>query len=244
MDDTRQDIHTNGIPQVCQSCEARHRGICGAMTERQLLALSQTTNIKPLPAGTELVGMGEEATIYANVLKGVVKLSKLMADGRQQLVGLQFAPDFVGRPFSETSNVSAEAATDIEVCTFPKQSLLRLMAESPELENKLYRQALDELDEARDWMLTLGRRTSEEKLASFLYTIALHSDPTAALDDDSEVEIEIPITRADIADFLGLTIETISRQFTRLRSQGIIVKLDGRKVRIPKLSALREIAAC
>jgi len=214
------------------------------MNERQLLSLSQTTAIKTLPAGTELVGMGEEATTYANILKGVVKLSKLMADGRQQLVGLQFAPDFVGRPFAETSNVSAEAATEITVCMLPKDTLTRLMGESPDLENKLYRQALNELDEARDWMLTLGRRTSEEKLANFLYTIALHSDPYVALDDDSEVEIEIPITRADIADFLGLTIETISRQFTRLRSREIIVKLDGRRVRIPKLSALRKIAAC
>ncbi|WP_146604820.1 Crp/Fnr family transcriptional regulator, partial [Rhodoplanes roseus] len=75
---------------------------------------------------------------YSNVLAGVVKLSKMLPDGRQQIVGLQFAPDFVGRPFSPESSLKAEAVTSTVLCTFPRQLLERMISESPELEHKLY----------------------------------------------------------------------------------------------------------
>ncbi len=242
MDDTRQDIHTTGVPRICQACEARHRGVCGGLTDKQLVTLADTTAIKTVPAGTELFGMEEKPARYANILKGVVKLSKLLPDGRQQLVGLQFAPDFIGRPFAETSAVTAEAATEVTICTFPRGTLTTMIETSPGLENMLYRQALKELDEAREWMLTLGRRDAEEKLVSFLLAIAIHTDPYTPLEDESPVEIVIPLTRADIADFLGLTIETVSRQFTRLRNEGVIAKLDGRRIQVSSLADLRKLS--
>ena len=242
MDDTRKDIHTAGVPRICQACEARHKGICGGLESEQLLELSRHTKIRTVPIGTELLIEGEHAGTFANILSGVVKLSKLMVDGRHQIVGLQFAPDFVGRPFSEESLVAAESATEVTLCTFPSDVLESMASKSPGLGHMLLSQSLAELDEARDWMLTLGQRTAEERVAHFIYTIALHIDPYRGVDGDQPVEIELPLSRADIADFLGLTIETVSRQFTRLRNQGVIAKLDGRKIRIPDLGALREIA--
>ncbi|MEQ8665623.1 MAG: Crp/Fnr family transcriptional regulator [Rhodospirillales bacterium] len=242
MDDSRKDIHTAGVPRICQACEARHKGICGGMEPEQLLELSRSTKIRTVPVGTELLIEGETSGTFSNILSGVVKLSKLMADGRHQIVGLQFAPDFVGRPFSDESLVAAEAATDVTICTFPRDALEDMTSRSPGLGKMLLSQSLAELDEARDWMLTLGQRTAEERVAHFLHTIAAHIDPYRKDDDESTVDIELPLSRADIADFLGLTIETVSRQFTRLRNQGVIEKLDGRNIRIPSLDALREIA--
>ena len=142
----RQDIHNSDIPALCVSCEARHRGICGALTPQQLTALNKTTSRRTYDPGAELVSDGEPQETYSNVISGVVKLTKLMADGRQQIVGLQFAPDFLGRPLKRDSALSAETATEVELCHFPKTALERMMREAPELEHKLLEQSLKELD--------------------------------------------------------------------------------------------------
>lgn len=238
----RKDIHNSDIPELCRSCEARHRGICGALNPDQLIALNKQTTRRSYDAGSELVRDAEPVSTYSNVISGVVKLTKLLADGRQQIVGLQFAPDFLGRPLKAESKLSAEAATTVELCSFPKASLERLMAETPELEHKLLEQSLKELDEAREWMVALGRKTASERVAHFLYLIAMHVDPEAELDEDSSVAFELPLTRADIADFLGLTIETVSRQITKLRKAGIIQVENNRHVLIPNLSRLSDVS--
>ncbi|RYE37185.1 MAG: Crp/Fnr family transcriptional regulator, partial [Hyphomicrobiales bacterium] len=237
MDALRKDIHNSEIPVVCRSCEARHGGVCGALTPEELSEFSRYTSRKIVQTGGELAGQGEEVHSYANILKGVVKLTKMMPDGRQQIVGLQFAPDFTGRPFSSESAHSAEAATDTEICAIPKAVLDRLVTKSPDLERRLYTQALSELDEARDWMLTLGRKTAREKVASFLHLIATHIDP-----DKSEVlKFELPLTRQDIGDFLGLTIETVSRQMTKLRQEKVIHVENNRSVTVHDLCQAIEV---
>ena len=196
MQEKRQDIHNSDVPALCRACEARHNGICGALRDDELLRLSKHTTVKNVPAGSPLIGEEESVATYANVLKGVVKLTKLMADGRQQIVGLQFAPDFVGRPFQEASQVGAEAASDVTLCIFPKGSLDAMLKEQPNLEHRLLRQSLNELDEAREWMLTLGRKTAEEKVASFLYMIAAHIDPESDVDAENTATFDLPLTRA------------------------------------------------
>jgi CRP/FNR family transcriptional regulator, anaerobic regulatory protein len=163
-----------------------------------------------------------------------VKLSKIMADGRQQIVGLQFAPDFMGRPFLGESLMAAEAATDAELCVLPRKILERMISESPDLGRRLHNQALTELDEARDWMLTLGRKSAREKVASLLVLIAAHSEP----ERPGECTFDLPLSRADIADFLGLTIETVSRQMTKLRKDGVIQIENNRHVHVPDFDRL------
>ena len=228
------------VPTVCRSCEARHKGICGALSSKELSYLSRHTTKKMIGAGTELVGETEHASSYANIMGGVVKLSKMMPDGRQQIVGLQFAPDFLGRPFQETSSITAEAATSVKLCAFPRSTLDAMMKEVPGVEQRLLRQTLKELDEARQWMLTLGRKTASEKVASFLYMIAAQIDPERDMDDEGPVTFDLPLTRADIADFLGMTIETVSRQFTKLRKEGIIQLDQSRHVTVPYIQRLRD----
>lgn len=233
----RRDVHTHGIPVLCASCEARHRGICGALEPEQLVSLAKSSSKHTAGVGAELVGDAERVESYSNVLSGVVKLTKTLSDGRQQIVGLQFAPDFLGRPFKTESAINAEAATDVGLCSFPKSAIERMIKASPELEHRLYQQTLRELDEARSWMATLGRKTAAEKIASFLLMIARHVDPTA--DPDSEMAaFDLPLTRADIGDFLGLTIETVSRQFTKLRAEGVIQVENNRHITVPNLERL------
>lgn len=238
----RQDIHNSDIPVVCRSCEARHRGICGSLEADQLLQLSKHTTRRTLDPGSTLLSDSSEIKTFSNILSGVVKLTKTLSDGRQQIVGLQFAPDFIGRPFKTESSIDAEAATDLTVCSFPKNVLDRLIADSPNLEHQLLQQTLNELDEARQWMVTLGRKTAAEKVASFLWLIATHINPEA-LDTNKSLTFDLPLTRANIADFLGLTIETVSRQMTKLRKENVISIENNRHVTVHDLDRL-ERRAC
>lgn len=234
----RRDIHNSEVPILCRSCEARHRGVCGALDPAQLVRLSRHTIRREVPDGTELVAAGEPITRLGNILSGVVKLIMAMPDGRQQIVGLQFAPDFLARPFAEVSEVRAEAAGPVRVCTFPRAALEAMAREAPELGRRLHDQHLRELDEARGWMLTLGRKTAAERVASFLLFVARHADPEGV----SDRRVDIPLTRADIADFLGLTVETVSRQFSALRRSGFISLEISRSVRILDPVGLETVA--
>lgn len=236
--DDRKDVHNSDVPVLCRSCEARHRGICGALSPEQLVRLAKHTTRHVYASEHEMLVAGEDVRRYSNILSGVVKLSKLMADGRQQIVGLQFAPDFLGRPFKQQSDVAAQAATDVRVCSFPKPVLEEMVRQSPGMEMRLHEQSLRELDEAREWMLTLGRKNANEKVASFLVLISSHFDPEKKT-GDAAVRFELPLKRADIADFLGLTIETVSRQLTKLRKAGLILFENTRTVIVPDIEALR-----
>jgi len=236
MQTVRKDIHNSELPVLCQSCEARHQGICGAMTSEQLLAISKHTRRVRREPGQEIMADAMPIASYANVLKGVVKLTKVLEDGRQQVVGLQFAPDLLGRPFASESRVTAETASDVELCMIPKNALEALMSAGGPVEHRIMMQALRELDEARDWMVTLGRKTAAEKVASFLYLLATHIDPT---EEEALATFDLPLSRADIADFLGLTIETVSRQLTKLKTEKVIEIANYRHVSIKDLTQLR-----
>lgn len=236
MQIARKDIHNSEIPLLCQSCEARHQGICGVLTPEQLMSLSKHTRRVHRSAGEELIADAMPIEAYANVLRGVIKLTKVLEDGRQQVVGLQFAPDLLGRPFAGESRVSAESASDVDLCMIPKSALESLIRQSAPLEHRIMLQALRELDEARDWMVTLGRKTAAEKVASFLYLIATHIDPE---EGEASTTFDLPLSRADIADFLGLTIETVSRQMSKLKAEKIIEIVNYRHVTVPDLAQLR-----
>ncbi len=233
----RKDIHNSDTPVVCQACEVRHQGICGALDAQQLMRLSKHTIRRKVKGGEELHRGGESSERCSNIMNGVAKLSKLMSDGRQQIVGLQFAPDMVGRTFNSDNSVSVEAATDVQLCSFPRSVVEEIMADVPEMEHRLHLQKSKELDEARDWMLTLGRKSAAEKLASFLFLLASHVDPEHPTSKGA-MTIVLPMKRSDIADFLGLTIETISRQLTNLRKRGLIELKDRRTIAIADMEKL------
>ncbi|KEC70690.1 transcriptional regulator protein, Fnr/CRP family [Rhizobium leguminosarum bv. phaseoli CCGM1] len=232
MDVARSEVLVIGTSVACRSCQARHGVVCGALSAGQLSELGRHSLRRKVDAGCEIIAQGSENSFYSNITRGVVKLCKVMSDGRQQIVGLQFAPDFVGRPFVRESTLSAEAATDAEICVFPRNLLERMILETRELQRSLHAQALNELDAAREWMLTLGRRTAEEKVASLLHLIAAHAETATS------TAFDLPLSRAEIADFLGLTIETVSRQLTRLRKEGVIRIENIRHITVPDMDAL------
>ncbi len=227
------------LPVACEACSAHKFGICQALNMPDLIQFNQSSRRKKIKKGDILVFDQDEVTEFANIVSGTIKLSKILSDGRQQLVGLQFAPEFVGRPFNESSGLTIEAATVADVCVFPRPAFENMLKQAPDFERKLMDQVLFQLDEARDWMVTLGRKTASEKVASFLILLVNHiADKDSSA--DGKLRFELPITRGDMADFLGLTLETVSRQLTKLRKAGLISFDDSRNVVVEKKAALLE----
>ncbi len=230
----------------CEQCSIRHQAVCGAMSDAEIETLNSIAHRRRYPAGQVIVSDQEPADFFANVLTGTIKLTKTLPDGRQQIVGLLFPPDFLGRAYSRSNPYFAEAATDVELCCFSHQSFERVIRDHPGLQHRLFERTLDELDAARDWMLLLGRKSAEEKLASFLILLAKRSLLTRCARPGAPAAgaaaFELPLTRADIADFLGLTIETVSRQLTRLKAQGLIRLKGSRAIEVPDTARLQRLA--
>ena len=229
---------------TCDTCAVRHRAVCGALSDEEIMRLNAIARFKRYSPGQVILRDNEEPDYFANVVAGVVKLTKSLADGRQQIVGLQFASDFLGRLFRARNPCFAEAASEVTLCTFERGRFERLAAELPGIERRLFEHALDELDAAREWMLLLGRKSAGEKVASFLLLVARRTrevgcDASAALDF---ARFELVLSRNEIADYLGLTIETVSRQITALKRSGVIELKGTRTVVVPALARLARAA--
>ncbi len=210
----------------CDTCPVRDRAVCAALSPEVLDLYSREGRSQVIPKGKTLVWEGEEASLVANVIEGVLKLSTSTSDGREQIVGVVYPADFIGRPFGERSQHSVTALVDSKVCLFPRTMFDRLAREHPDLEHQLLGRALDELDRARRWMLLLGRKSASERVASFLLEMSARlADPS---DNRPLDDFDLPLDRQQIADVLGLTIETVSRQLSALRAAGII-ELPGRR---------------
>ena len=197
-----------------------------------------------IPEGRVIYDGDQRQRMFGIVVSGVVKLVNTRPDGRQQIVGLQFPSDFFGRPYSSAPGMFAEAATDLEVCCFSGSAFDDLLAQRRDIERALLQRALKDLDAARDWMFLLGRKTAEEKVASFL---AMISDRMSLQIENGQPvsatgHIRLPLSRTEIAECLSLRLETVSRQFAQLRLRGIIETSGRRTFKVRDMAALNVIA--
>lgn len=168
---------------------------------------------------------GEPLRFVSSIVAGVASLSKTLEDGRTQMVGLMLPSDFIGRPGRKEIEFDVTATTDITLCCFEREPFEKLVEQTPHVAHRLIELTLDELDAARDWMLLLGRKTAREKIATFVEMLVQRSH----IDDVAPAgKIALPMTRDQIANYLGLTLETVSRQFSALKKDGII-DFDDRK---------------
>ena len=211
----------------CDACAIRNRAICADLDDREIGLLNGIGRRRHLVAGEQLMWEGDEAVLVANVIEGMLKLSTHLSDGKEQILGLVYPSDFLGRPFGETSPYGVEALTDTVICVFERKDFERFARDHPRLEHKLLERTLTELDRSRRWMLLLGRMTAEQKVASFLL----------------EIGERLPLSRQQIADVLGLTIETVSRQLTRLRNAGVIDLPSRREIVLQDLPDLEARAS-
>lgn len=226
----------------CAECPIRFQAVCSYCGPDELAMLDAIKFYRNYEPGQEIVAAGEETGFLGSVVEGVVSLSKTMVDGRRQTVGLMFASDFVGRPMRPIAPFDAVAVTPVKLCMFTRSRFERILREYPALEKRLLEMTLDELDAARDWMLLLGRKTAKEKIASFLAILVRRAAALERRTPGDGFSFTLPLTREAIADYLGLTIETVSRQITALKKAGIIELSTARTCHVPDYMALLDAA--
>lgn len=178
----------------------------------------------------------------ASVVTGIATLTQTMEDGRRQMVGLLLPSDFVGRPGRNSAAYDVTATTDVVMCCFRKRPFEEMMSQTPHIAHRLLEMTLDELDAAREWMLLLGRKTAREKIASLVAIIARRDASVSLRRSKGEMVVDLPLTREEMADYLGLTLETVSRQISALKRDGVISLEGKRHVTIPDFDRLLEEA--
>lgn len=224
----------------CIDCPIRHRAVCARCETDELDQLESIKYYRNYSAGQTMIWSGDKMDFVASVVKGVATLSQTMEDGRTQMVGLLLPSDFIGRPGREIAPYNVIAVTDVTVCCFRKRPFENLLVQTPHIGQRLLEMALDELDAARDWMLLLGRKTAREKIASLIAIIARRDHELQGGTPSGALSVELPLTREAMADYLGLTLETVSRQVSALKKDAIIQLEGKRKVIIPSMAVLLE----
>lgn len=220
----------------CTACPIRPLAVCGAVPLEHLPRIAAIAQSRRLDPGSMLVHEGDPANNVFSIIEGTVKLYKLLPDGRRQVTGFLIPGDFIGCVFGISYAFSAETVSSSRLCSFKRRQFLEMLDTYPQLEHRLLKRACSELNAAQYQMLLLGRKTAVERLASFLAQMVKRY----GLADGTPVPL--PMARTDIADFLGLTVETISRTFTRLRREGILELPASHSVTIVRPDLLEEAA--
>ena len=220
----------------CTTCPIRHRAVCARCDDGELALLEQIKVYRSFEAGQPIHWRGDELTHFSSLVSGIAALTKTMEDGRTQMVGLLLPSDFVGRPGRDTVDFDVTATSDVTLCCFKRQPFEEIVEATPHIAQRMMEMALDELDAARDWMVLLGRKTAREKIATFLEMLVRRSHVENMLIPT----IELPLTREEIANFLGLTLETVSRQMSALKKEGVVSFPDRRHFEVLDLAALHD----
>lgn len=214
-------IEPNG--HFCSDCAVRRFAVCSSLGPAELREFEHLGRRVHFATGETVFSEEDIATSFYNLLEGVMRLYKLLPDGRRQIVGFALPGDFLGMNISGRHNFSADAIGAVTVCQFAKAPFGRFIEDRPHLLRRINELAIRELSQARDHMVLLGRRSADEKVATFLlgWRARLFS-----LKGSSNT-VPVPMSRQDIADYLGLTIETVSRTFTKLERHGAIEIVHG-----------------
>lgn len=239
FDAIRRDSPATGqIAETCARCGSRVTGICRPLDIAALDDVASDSDQVSLPARSTLFSEGDRATRAFNIMEGTVKLYRLLPDGRQQVVGFRFAGDILGYTTGQTYPFDAELLTPGRFCRIERPKLDRLLRAYPTLERRLLDLCLDELAQTQEHVVTVGRRTAESRVAAFLLGLVEAQRRRGPLPP----ELAMPMTRADIADFLGLTLETVSRSLTGFRKKGWIEEPAHQRLRIVKMGELMRCA--
>jgi CRP/FNR family nitrogen fixation transcriptional regulator len=198
-------------------------------------APSTVGSVQSFAKDEEIFAEGDKAAYVYKVLSGVVRTSKLLSDGRRQIDAFHLAGDIFGIEAGDEYRFCAESVGDCVVVAYRRSHLAALTGSDAQLGQDMTMGMMRSLVRAQNHMLLLGRKSALEKIATFLLDMA---ERTA---DDST--LDLPMSRTDIADHLGLTIETVSRSFTQLERQGIIGLPSARRIVLSNRAALGRLNA-
>jgi CRP/FNR family transcriptional regulator len=224
--------------ETCSKCGVRLFSICGALEQTDLIRLDRLATHISVPARTSLFQQGEPAGHVYNVIAGTIRLFKLLPDGRRQIVGFAIPGDFLGLSLEETNAFGAEVIDDADLCQFDRIQMTQFADTNQQLMHRLYEFVSHELVIAQEQMVLLGRLHAEERVATFLLSMYERFNKIGR----KSITIPLPMLRADIADYLGLTVETVSRTISYMGRQKILLVVPA-GVRILDMDRLKAIAS-
>ena len=227
-----------GAPRPCATCGVRRASVCDAIPETDLARLAAAAIGGVAKPGEVIIDEAEPAAAFFNVTDGTARLYKLLPDGRRQITGFATAGDFLGLAASGNYAVSAQAIDTVGYCRFSHARLRALTYDFPLMERRLLKFASTQLVAAQEQMLLLGRKSARERMASFLLTRSRLSSAR----QQSATHFVLPMARGDIADYLGMTIETAVRTLKKLRNEGMIEVTNTQDVAITDFILLRRLA--
>ncbi len=217
----------DGCESLCDKCQVRMLAVCAALDEDELKELEAIAEHCTVAGRHTLFQEGDAARHVYSITSGTLRLQRDIDDGRRQVVGFALPGDFLGLSLESSFGFGADALTPVTACRFERNRFTELVSRKPELQRKLHQTASRKLAFAEDHMVVLGRRKAEERVAIFLLR---WSERLQVLRGPSPT-LPLPMGRQDIADYLGLTIETVSRTISRFtRDRIILVVPDGVRV--------------
>ena len=227
------------VTNPCVNCEVRSRAVCAVLSDEELINIARITHSEHLKAGEPLFFEGDVSGDCFIVQSGALKLYKLMQDGRRQITVFLFKGDFLGIQAGAEYGYTAEALEPAEACAIPGDKMKILVADFPKLANRLLNLASMELAAAQDQMLLLGRKTAQERIATFLLWLSDRARDRG----DAANPVRVSMSRSDMGDYLGLTVETVSRTITKLKTSGLISLREGNRIELTDRDMLEALAA-
>ena len=222
----------------CAGCQIRARAVCAPCSAEEIAWLEQIKYYRTVKAGQPIAWAEGEMDFVASVMKGMATVSQTSADGRKQMVGLLLPSDFIGRPGRASTPYDVTAASEVMLCCFHRRPFEQFLTSAPKVSERLLAMSFDELDAAREWMMILGRRNARERVASLLAIVARRQAKASAISAEGPILVDLPLTRAAMADYLGTTLFTVSRIMNEFKVEGI-VELNGRhRIVVPDLRRL------
>lgn len=214
---------TDGCQSVCAKCRVRLYAVCSAMSDDDILQLEDLSHHLEVAPRAPVILAGDKARFVYTVTSGSVRLQRDLADGRRQVIGFAIPGDFIGLTSDENYSFSADALVQTSLCRFDRAEFMALSRNKQPLLERLHLAATHELTIAQDHMVVLGRRRAEERVAAFL----IRWRERLARVNSKSANIPLPMGRQDMADHLGLTIETVSRILARWMRERIILDVPG-----------------
>jgi CRP/FNR family transcriptional regulator len=205
-------------PGACLACASRLVGLCAPLHPDLLEQVARQSTRGRITSGDTIFHQGDPAREIVSVVDGAVRLVRLLPDGRRAAIGFRFAGDLIGFTAGREHAFSAEAMTDATICRLDRRHLEQFLHRHPVIEARMLDLCMRELAATQDHLLVLGRFSAEERVAAFLVSLA----EAQKVRRRSEVMLDLPATRADLGDLLGLTLETVSRVFSAFRRRGLI----------------------
>lgn len=224
---------------ACAECPVKESAACAVLTDEERAALASAGRTRHLKRGELLFAAGDEDTACATLVTGALKVAAHDIDGNEQILALIHPSGFVGEMFTPFAQHDVVSLTDSQLCTFAKADMERAVLDHPALAVALFRRSQEDLHAARSMLELTARASAETRLAALIHDFA-----RAASDSPCHLagEFDLPLTRGEMANMLGLTIETVSRKLGELEELGTIRRKGKRGIELVDPALLQSLS--